>query len=247
MSEFSLHNKIALVTGASRGIGFHLSLELARLGAHVVAVARSVEGLESLDDAIKTTAGSCTLVPLDLQDMAAIDRLGAHIHERWGQLDILIANAGVLGVISPISHIEAQTFAEVMTVNVTSQWRLIRAVASLLQKSPHGRALIMSSSVAHTARPFWSAYAASKAAVEVLARCWAEETKQTPLRINIVNPGATRTEMRAKAMPGEDPMDLPSPEEVARAIVPLVAPDLEETGQLYDFRRQKFVTIAPPN
>lgn len=244
--DFDLKEKIALVTGASKGIGYHLSLELAKRGAHVIAVARSVKGLEELDDAISTVSGSCTLVPLDLHDMAAIDRLGAEINERWGKLDILIANAGILGVISPITHIEAATFEDVMTINLTSQWRVIRAVDPLLQKSSAGRALVFSSGVAHTARAFWGCYAASKAALEVLARSWADETKQTPLRINIVNPGATRTAMRSQAMPGEDPLTLPSAEEVARSVVRLTSDDLTETGQIYDFRKGRFVKISLP-
>lgn len=244
--DFDLKGKIALVTGASKGIGYHLSLELAKRGAHVIAVARSVTGLEELDDAISTVAGSCTLVPLDLHDMAAIDRLGGEINERWGKLDILVANAGVLGVISPITHLEALTFDDVMTINVTSQWRVIRAVDPLLQKSSAGRAIVISSGVAHTARAFWGCYAASKAALEVLARCWAEETKQTPLRVNVVNPGATQTGMRSQAMPGEDPLTLPSAEDVARSIMHLTSDQLTETGQLYDVRKGRFVKINLP-
>lgn len=171
----NLEGKIALVTGASRGIGYFTALELAKAGAHVIACARTVGGLEDLDDAIKSVGGSATLVPFDLADMNAIDALGASIFERWGKLDILVANAGVLGVISPIGHIEAKTFEKVMNINVTATWRLIRSVDPLLSRSEAGRAVILSSGAAHKCRPFWGPYSASKAAVEALARTGPEK------------------------------------------------------------------------
>ncbi len=170
--------RIALVTGASRGIGYFTALELAKAGAHVIACARTVGGLEELDDAIKAVGGSATLVPFDLADMNAIDALGASIFERWGKLDILVANAGVLGVISPIGHIEAKVFEKVMNINVTATWRLIRSVDPLLSRSDAGRAVILSSGAAHKRRPFWGPYSASKAAVEALARTWAGESPE---------------------------------------------------------------------
>src|SRR5690606_15659284 len=222
----NLKDKIALVTGASRGIGYFTALELAKAGAHVIACARTVGGLEELDDAIKAVGGSATLVPFDLTDMKAIDALGASIHERWGKLDILVANAGILGVISPVGHIEAKVFEKVMLTNVTATWRLIRSVEPLLLKSDQGRALILSSGASHRCRPFWGAYSASKAAVEALARTWANETQRLPLRIVSIDPGATRTAMRAQAMPGEDPATLPHPSEVAAKLLPLCGPDL---------------------
>ena len=209
--SINLTGKIALVTGASRGIGYFTALELAKAGAHVVACARTVGGLEELDDAIQKEGGSATLVPFDLADMAAIDGLGGAIFERWGKLDILVANAGILGTISPIGHVEAKTFEKVMTTNVTATWRLIRSVDPLLQKSDAGRALILSSGAAHKCRPFWGPYSASKAAVEALARTWAGETERLPLRIISVDPGGTRTAMRAKAFPGEDPRYIAAP------------------------------------
>jgi NAD(P)-dependent dehydrogenase (short-subunit alcohol dehydrogenase family) len=242
----NLKDKIALVTGASRGIGYFTALELAKAGAHVIACARTVGGLEELDDAIKAAGGSATLVPFDLADMNAIDALGGSIFERWGKLDILVANAGVLGVISPIGHIEAKVFEKVMTVNVTATWRLIRSVEPLLMRSDAGRAVILSSAAAHRCRPFWGAYSASKAAVEALARTWAGETQSTPLRITSVDPGATRTAMRAQAMPGEDPDTLPHPRDVAQAIVPLVGPDVTETGKLFVVRENKLVDYRMP-
>ncbi|MBN9044421.1 MAG: SDR family NAD(P)-dependent oxidoreductase [Rhizobiales bacterium] len=245
--DIDLTGRLALVTGASRGIGYFLSLELAKRGAHVIAVARTVGGLEELDDDIRKAGGAATLVPLDITDMAAIDRLGGSIHERWGKLDIMVANAGVLGVISPIGHVEAKTFDKVMNVNVTSVWRLIRSTDPLLRLSDAGRAILLSSGAAHSCRAFWGPYAASKAAVEVLARCWAEEAKQTKLRVNSVNPGATRTAMRAQAMPGEDPETLPTPQSVAEKIVRLADPALDVTGKLFDVRKDRFLDYHLPD
>lgn len=232
-----LTGRVALVTGASRGIGYHLAKQIAAAGAHVIAVARTVGGLEELDDEIKAAGGSATLVPLDLTDMAGIDRLGGSIHERWGKLDILVANAGVLGVIAPIGHVEAKVFDKVMAVNVTGTWRLIRSVDPLLRVSDAGRAIIMSSGAAHSARAFWAPYAASKAAVEALARSWADETKNSPLRVNIVDPGATRTAMRAQAMPGENPDTLPPPADVAASMLRLASPTLTDTGRIWNVRK----------
>ncbi len=242
----NLTGKVALVTGASRGIGYFTALELAKAGAHVVACARTVGGLEDLDDAIKALGGSATLVPFDLADMNAIDALGASIFERWGKLDILVANAGVLGVISPIGHIEAKVFEKVMTINVTATWRLIRSVDPLLTRSEAGRAVILSSAAAHRCRPFWGAYSASKAAVEALSRTWAGETERTPLRVTSVDPGATRTAMRAQAVPGENPETLPHPSEVAKAMMPLLSPDFTETGKLFIVRENKLVGYRMP-
>jgi len=242
-----LDGRIALVTGASRGIGYATALELARQGAHVVAVARTVGGLEELDDTINRDTGEhATLVPLDLTDMPAIDRLGGAINERWGKLDILIANAGVLGTISPVAHIEAKVFDSVVTTNLTSTWRLIRSVEPLLIKSDAGRALILSSSVAHSARAFWGPYAATKAALETLARVWAEEMEQTNLCVNVVDPGGTRTAMRARAFPGEDPATLPKPAEVAERIAALCVPEVTESGKLFKVRENSFVSYQNP-
>lgn len=245
--SFDLSGRTALVTGASRGIGYFLALELAKRGAHVIAVARTVGGLEELDDEIQAMGNTATLVPLDLKDMPALDLLGSSINDRWGKLDILVANAGVLGTISPVGHVEAKVFDNVISTNLTSIWRLIRSVDPLLRRSDAGRAILMSSGVAHTARAFWAPYAASKAALEVMGRSWAEETKQMALRVNSVNPGATRTAMRAKAMPGEDPETLPHPADVAAKIVQLADPALTITGQLYDVRQDKFLHYHMPS
>ncbi|MCV3240149.1 SDR family NAD(P)-dependent oxidoreductase [Mesorhizobium sp. ZC-5] len=246
-----LTGRIALVTGASRGIGYHIAKQMAAAGAHVIAVARTVGGLEELDDEIKaerqkTGKGEATLVPLDLTDMAGIDRLGGAIHERWGKLDTLVANAGVLGVISPIGHVEAKVFDRVMAVNVTGTWRLIRSVDPLLRLSDAGRAIILSSNAAHSARAFWAPYAASKAAVETLMRSWADETRSLPLRVNAADPGGTRTAMRAQAFPGEDPETLPHPSEIAGRILTMASPDLVRTGLIYQAKFDRWTEYQQP-
>ncbi|BCH33829.1 oxidoreductase [Mesorhizobium sp. L-8-10] len=245
-TSLDLAGRVALVTGASRGIGYFIARELAAAGAHVIAVARTVGGLEELDDEIKAAGGQATLVPLDLTDMAGIDRLGGAIHERWGKLDVMVANAAILGVIAPIGHVEAKVFDKVMAINVTATWRLIRSVDPLLRLSDAGRAIVISSGAAHSARAFWAPYAASKAAVEALARSWAEETRNFPLRVNAVDPGATRTAMRAQAVPGEDPQTLPHPSEIAARIVRLASPALAETGLIFDARRERFTAYRMP-
>lgn len=248
MSEFpDLSGRIALVTGASRGIGYFTAKYLAAAGAHVIAVARTVGGLEELDDEIKSVGGSATLVPLDLADLPAIDRLGGAINERWGKLDVMVANAGVLGVIAPIGHVEAKVFEKVMAVNVTATWRLIRSVDPLLRLSDAGRAITLTSSLAHTARAFWAPYAASKAAVEALTRSWAEETQNMALRVNAFDPARTRTAMRAQAMPGEDPSSVPHPSEVAKKVLILADPALTETGKIYQAANDRFVSYRLPD
>ncbi|WP_152045554.1 SDR family NAD(P)-dependent oxidoreductase [Aureimonas psammosilenae] len=247
MVDRRLEGRVALVTGASRGIGYEIAKLLAGEGAHVVAVARTVGGLEELDDEIKALGSSATLVPLDLTDMNGIDRLGGAIAERWGKLDVLVANAALLGVLSPIGHIEAKVFERTMTVNVTATWRVIRAVDPLLRRSDAGRAIVLSSGAAHSAKAFWSLYAATKAACEAMVRSWANETDTLPLRVNSADPGATRTAMRALAMPGEDPLSLPSAHDVASRILPLALPDLKETGGLFKVRENRFITYHLPS
>ena len=246
-----LSGRIALVTGASRGIGYQLALQMAARGAHVVAVARTIGGVEALYDEIKanharTGKGEATLVPLDLADMAGIDRLGGAIFERWGRLDILVANAAMLGVISPLGHVEAKVWDKVMALNVTATWRLIRSVDPLIRKSDAGRAIIISSGASYKARPFWGPYAASKAAVDMLGRTWAEELVSTPAKVTLVDPGATRTAMRAQAMPGENPDTLPTAAEVAAAILPLADASNTENGRLFVVREKRFLSFQPP-
>ncbi len=242
-----LADRIALVTGASRGIGHATALALAKAGAHVVAIARTVGGLEELDDAIKQAGGSATLVPLDLKDYDGIDRLGASLNERYGKLDVLVANAGILYTPSPMSHVEPKVFDDVMAVNVTANYRLIRSLDPLLQKSDAGRAVFLTSAAAWMPMAYWGPYSVSKAAVELMARIYAAETATTKLRVNIFNPGPIRTRMRATAMPGEDPMTLDTPENAAEKIVDLCLPGYTETGTLYNYRGKKFLSWTPPS
>lgn len=243
-----LADRIALVTGASRGIGAAVALALARSGAHVVAVARTVGGLEELDDQICAAGGSATLVPLDLRDGAGIDRLGGAIHERYGRLDIMVGNAGMLGPLSPLGHVQPSAWDEVIAVNLTANFRLIRSMDPLLRLAPAGRVVLVSSGVAATCRAYWGPYAVSKAGLEALARIYANETSNSRVRVNVVNPGPTRTRMRAQAMPGEDPASLDSPEGVAEKIVELCLPGFVETGKLYDHPQRTLTTCgyAPP-
>ncbi|RXH35769.1 oxidoreductase [Bradyrhizobium nanningense] len=241
-----LTDRIALVTGASRGIGYATALALAKAGAHIVAAARTQGGLEELDDEIRKLGGSATLVPLNLTDSDGIARLGAGLHERYGKLDILVGNAGVLGPSSPIGHIELKTFNDVMAVNVSANFQLIRCMEPLLKQSDHGRAVFITSGAATKATAYVSPYAASKAALETLARAWAQETANTKLRVNLFNPGPVRTRMRATLMPGEDPATLDTPEQVAEFIVPLCTPDWTETGKFYDYKTRKLMSFRSP-
>ena len=231
-----LSGRVALITGASRGIGYALALALATCGAHVIAVARTEGGLTELDDAIRAATGEgATLVPVDLKDFAAIDRLGGVIHQRWGKLDILIGNAGILGTLSPASHIKPGVWDDVIAVNLTANWRLIRSLDVLLRASDASRTVFLTSGAASGLKPFWGAYGASKAGLEALVKSYAAELQNTPHRVNLFNPGPTRTAMRAKAMPGEDPATLPKPKEVAQAILPLIAPEQKENGQVFSY------------
>ncbi len=235
-----LAGKVILVTGASRGIGYAAALEAARRGAHVVAVARTVGGLEELDDEIQDLGSSSTLVPLDLRDGDAIDRLGAAIFERWGHLDGLVGNAGQLGVLSPLAHIKPEDFEKVMAVNVAANYRLLRSVDLLLRQADAGRAVFVSSGAAKSARPFWGLYAASKAAVDAMVKSYAGELAQTKVKANVFYPGVVRTAMRAKAMPGEDPNTLPTPAQVAPALIDLLSPALKENGKLFNVETGSF-------
>ncbi|HVV95182.1 MAG TPA: SDR family NAD(P)-dependent oxidoreductase [Hyphomicrobiales bacterium] len=229
-------DRVVVVTGASRGIGNALARALGAEGAHVIAVGRTTGALEALDDAIRAKGGKATLVPVDLTDYAAIDRLGAALFQRHQRLDAVVGNAGVLGELTPVGHIDPKMWDEVMAVNLTVNWRLIRSFDPLLRLAPAGRAVFVTASVARQPRPFWGAYAASKAALEAIAAAYAEEIRDTPVRVNLFDPGATRTRMRAKAMPGEDPATLPTPEKVAAAILPMLLPDWTENGRLVKYR-----------
>ena len=241
-----LANRIALVTGASRGIGFATAKALAKAGAHIVAVARTQGGLEELDDEIREDGGSATLVPLNLTEFDGIARLGAGLHERYGKLDILVGNAGVLGPSSPVGHIELKTFTDVMAINVSANFQLIRCMEPLLKQSDAGRAVFITSGAANKATAYVGPYGASKAALETLARSWAQETASTKLRVNLFNPGPIRTRMRATLMPGEDPATLDTPEQAAEFIVPMCAPDWEETGKFYDYKTRTLMSFRSP-
>jgi len=241
-----LADRIALVTGASRGIGAAAALALAKAGAHIIAVARTVGGLEELDDEIQAAGGSATLVPLDLRDHEGIARLARALNERYHRLDVLIGNAGIGGPSSPLEHVEPKAWDEVVAVNLTANWHLIRQFGPLLRLSDAGRAVFISSGSASNARAYRGPYAASKAALEVLARTYANETVSIPVRVNVFSPGPTRTRMRAAVMPGEDPATLPTPEQVAEAIVPLCLPSFQETGKLYDYPQHKLLSFRAP-
>ncbi|MFM9974858.1 MAG: SDR family NAD(P)-dependent oxidoreductase [Beijerinckiaceae bacterium] len=244
--KIDLSGRVAVVTGASRGIGYATALALAKAGAHVIAVARTVGGLEELDDAIQQAGGSATLAPFDIKDFTAIDRLGAAIHERWGKLDILIGNAGILGPISPLGHVDIKAFDDVMAVNVTANWRLIRSFDPLLQASDAGRAVFVSSGAAHKTLAFWGPYSTSKAALQALVMTYAAETLNTKVRTTLVNPGPLRTIMRAEAMPGEDPLSLRTPEDLVPHILALASPQSTQHGVIFDFPTGKIVRAQAP-
>lgn len=238
-----LSGRVALVTGASRGVGHAAALALAEAGAHVVAVARTVGALEELDDQIKAKGGTATLVPLDLKDFEGINRLGAAIYQRWGKLDMLLGNAGLLGAITPLSHLEPQVWDEVMAVNVTANWRLIRSLDPLLRQSDAGRALFVTSGITRFYLPYWGVYAASKAALEAVVRTYAAELAHTKATANLFNPGPLRTRMRAQAAPGEKPESLHPPEAVAPDIVKMLSPDYPSNGALFDFTTGRTVQL----
>lgn len=240
----TLADKIVLVTGASRGIGYQAALEAARRGAHVIAVARTVGGLEDLDDEIQALGGSTTLVPLDLRDYDGIDRLGSAIFERWGRLDGLVGNAAMLTGLSPVAHVDPKDFDKVMGLNVTANYRLIRSLDLLLRQSEAGRAVFVSSSSAQSARPFWGLYAASKAALEALVKSYATEAAgASQVRVNLFHPGAVRTAMRAKAVPGEDPETLPRPAAVAPSLIDMIEPSFTENRMLYNWEKQALTAL----
>lgn len=240
MNNKPLEGRVTLVTGATRGLGYAAAIELAKAGSQIIATGRTQGGLEDLDDAIKALGGDCTLVPMDLKNPDGIDQLGKVIYERWGRLDGLFANAGVLGDITPASHVEPKTFDDVMAVNFTANYRLIRSVDPLLRESKSGRAVFVTSGVATSRRAYWSAYAASKSALETFVQCYAKEVGITKIKVNLLNPGAVRTAMRAKAMPGEDPSILPDPADVAPLVVDMLSPDYTDHDKIVSFRETPY-------
>jgi NAD(P)-dependent dehydrogenase (short-subunit alcohol dehydrogenase family) len=233
----TLAGRVALITGASRGIGRATSVRLAALGAHVVLASRTQGGLEELDDEIRAGGGEATLLPIDLRQADSIDPIGPSIHGRFGRLDILVHNAGALGKLTPVGHIRPEDFAECVAVNLAATYRLIRSCAPVLAASDAGRAVFVTSSVARSPQAYWGGYAATKAGMEALVRCWADEVEQTALRVNLFDPGRTATRMRAQAFPGEDPNTLPTPEEVSAPLVALCLPDVTQHGGLTRFSR----------
>ena len=232
-----LVGKIALITGASRGIGAAVAKRFAAEGAHVILVARTQAGLEEVDDEIRDAGGAATLFVADLTDYEKIDQMGAALFERFGRLDVLVGNAGILGDLCPIGHIDPQAWDQVMAVNTTANWRLLRSCDPLLRQSDAGRAIFVSSSVGATPRAYWSVYAISKAALEMMVKIYAQENENTPIRANLINPGATRTNMRALAMPGEDPETLKTPDDVTDYFVDLALPGCTRNGETITAKR----------
>jgi len=232
MTDKLLDGKVILVTGASRGIGKEVALEAARHGAELIITGRTTGALEEVDDEIAAAGGNAVIVELDQTDLDAIPRLAAAIGSRWGRLDGLVANAGQLGQLSPMAHSDPEIWDRTLLVNLTSIFHMVQAFDGLLRASPAGRAVLVSSGAAVGARPYWGAYAVSKAGLESMGRAWAAESEQTNMKINMMDPGGTRTAMRAAAFPGEDPQTLPSAADVARCFIPLLADDCPYHGDV---------------
>ena len=226
-----LSGRVALVTGASRGIGAAVAVRFAAEGAHVVLMARTVGGLEETDDAVRAAGGTATLIPQDLRKLDELEKLGPALFERFGRLDVLAANAGILGGLTPVAHMAPAKWDEVMTVNVAVNHRLIRTLDPLLRASDAGRAIFVTSGAGSTPRAYWGAYAVSKAALDMMVRIYAEEVRQTNLRVNLLSPGAIRTKMRAEAFPGERPDSLPAPDAITEAFVALAEPACTRHGE----------------
>ncbi len=230
-----LKGRIALITGASRGIGSAIAQRFAMEGAHTVLTARTVGGLEDTDDTIRKINGTeSTLVPLDLTESDTIDQLGAALHERFGRIDIVIGNAGTLGELTPVNHLEPTTWDNIIALNVTANYRLIRSMDPLLKASDAGRAIFVTSRAAVDLNPFWGGYAASKAALEVLVKTYAQEVQHTNIRVNLVDPGRQQTAMRAKAFPGENPKNLRQPDEMTGVFVDLAESNFGQNGRTFE-------------
>ena len=232
-----LAGKVALITGASRGIGAAIAERFASEGAHLVLAARTVGGLEEVDDRVRAAGGSATLVPLDLREFGKIDELGAALYGRHGRLDILVGNAAEFGVFSPLGDIDPKLWGEIIDLNLTANWRLIRAMGPLLRAAPCGRAIFLTSRLARDAPPYYGPYAIAKAGLETLVRIYAGEMARTAVRANLLDPGIVRTRLRATIFPGEDPETLPGPESVAEAVLELALPECMRNGEI--------VTVAP--
>ncbi len=230
--------KVALVTGASRGIGRALAKALALQGAHVIALARTKGGLEELDDELKELGAQISLLRLDLREGGQIDALGPTLYERWQRLDIFVGNAGILGPLSPLGHIGEADWAQTFAVNVTANWRLMRTLDPILRLSPAGRVLFITSGAAQNCRAYWGPYSVSKAALEALAKTYAHEMQSTAVRVNLLNPGPMRTRMRRQAFPGEDENTLPLPETIVPLALSLLTAETTSNGERFDYKAQ---------
>jgi len=236
MTRSRFKDRIALVTGASRGLGRAFALALAREGAHVIICARSAGALEELDDEIRASGGRATILRLDLRAHDRIDQVGPVLYQRWGKIDILVAAGGILGPLSPLAHVAADAWDSVLDTNLTANWRLIRTLDPLLKRSEAGRALFVTSSVAPGDLAYWGPYAVSKAGLDALARSYADELVNTNVRVSLLDPGPMRTGLRAKAFPGEDKAKLAEPAEVAAFALPLLLPSATGNGELVRFK-----------
>ena len=235
--HIDLSGRLILITGATRGLGRAVAIAAAAAGAEIIITGRTIGALEEVDDEIKASGSSATIVELDMKDTAAMPRLAAAIAERWGRLDGFVANAAMLAALTPIGHLTPEAWDESVAVNLTGQWHMIRAFDPLLRAAPAGRAVLVTSGAAVGSRPFWGPYAATKAGLEALGRSWAGESEQTNLRINMINPGGTATKMRASAFPGEDPATLPQPKDIAPAFLMLLADGCAHHGELLEARK----------
>ncbi len=233
MTNIDLTGRVALVTGASRGIGAAVAKAYAKAGAHVILTSRTMGALEEVDDAIQAAGGKATIMPLNMLDLDKVDVMGPAIAEKFGRLDIAVGNAGMLGSLTPLGHVDAKEWQRVMDLNVNANFRLIRTLDPLLRASDAGRMIMVSSSLAHTPRAYWGAYAVSKAALETLAKVYAAETVTTNVRVNLIDPGATRTAMRAKAYPGEDPAKPKDPEDTVPLFLQLAAAACSSHGEVH--------------
>lgn len=238
-NHIDFKGKTALITGASRGIGAAIARLLAREGAHVILVARTIGGLEAVDDAIRAEGGRATLMPLDLFKLEALDALGPTLHQHHPHLDMLIGNAAMLGTLAPIGHIKPAEWQKVMDLNVTANFRLIRTLDPLLRAAPAGRAVFVTSGAARNPRAYWGGYAVSKAALEMLVQTYAAECEGTSVKANIFDPGRVRTAMRAQAYPGEDPQSRPAPEDIAPYVLPLLREECAMNGEILSVPSEK--------
>jgi len=232
MTESTENKRIAFVTGATRGIGRAAAVALAKSGCHVILSGRTVGALEEVDDEIRAEGGTASILKLNLMNAEKLDALGPSLYERWQKLDILVAAAGVLGRLGPLSHLPDEIWNETLAINLTANWRLIRTLDPLLRRSEAGRALFISSGAARRNRAYWGPYSVSKAGLDSLVKTYAHELEETPATANLLDPSATRTKMRAKAFPGEDPETLKTPESLAPVILEMTSPDYVENGAL---------------